>query len=99
MRNLDTLLDYLDHIIYGAIAGMLGSIGFLVRKVFLTSEEVSLLKSTLEQRDIERRVERQEDKEWRSHVEHKMDLISTNFNATIEGVRHDILEIYKTPPK
>jgi hypothetical protein len=95
----DTFLDYLDHIIYGAIAGMLGSIGFLVRKVFLTSEEVSLLKATLEQRDIERRVERQEDKEWRVHVENKIDTIGNNFSDRLEGVRHEILEIYKKPPK
>lgn len=72
--------DFINYIIGGIIAALFSGITWLVRRVLTNQEEIALLKSEIQARDVMRTEDRE---------------IMQEIKSDLKEVKRDILDIYK----
>lgn len=72
--------DFINYIIGGIIAALFSGITWLVRRVLTNQEEIALLKSEIQARDVRRTEDRE---------------IMKEIQSDLKEVKRDILDIYK----
>lgn len=74
------IYDFLNYVVSGLIAAVVGGVTWLVKRVLTNQEEIALLKAEIAARDIRR----QEDRE-----------IMQEIKTDLKEVKRDIIELYK----